>query len=191
MFSLYQRSISFLQLRRIASTVKEVNLYDILEITPKASQSQIKKAFYKLSKAYHPDINNSKEAKEKYVKIVEAYEILGNLDQRKQYDDRFATYTAKEITQDVDPSYRQFYRHRGTFKARPNAPMRGRTHYYNFDEFYKEHYGRNIRENFNRKRKEEENKKEFEKWGQTNKKLVSLYFIGLPLTLLIFLNLPD
>ncbi|CAD5126176.1 unnamed protein product [Dimorphilus gyrociliatus] len=189
MLLLQQRNIPFVQLRRIASTVKEVNFYDILQISPKASQSQVKKAFYKLSKTYHPDVNKSKEAKEKYIKITEAYEILGNSDQRKMYDERFEIYEVKEAMKNVDPSYRQFYRQRGTFKARSKAPMSGRTSYYNFDEFYKEHYGRNIRESYHRKMQEKEAKKEFEQWSGSNRRIIALYGLSLPIILIAILSI--
>ncbi len=51
--------------------------YDILELNEDSDKKEIKKAYRKLSKKYHPDLNpNNKEAEEKFKKIVEAYEIL-------------------------------------------------------------------------------------------------------------------
>ncbi len=45
------------------------NYYDILGISPKASQAEIKKAFRRLSQKYHPDISKEKDATDKFSKI--------------------------------------------------------------------------------------------------------------------------
>lgn len=51
--------------------------YDILGINQGASEDEIKKAYRKMSKKYHPDLNpNNKEAEENFKKVVEAYEVL-------------------------------------------------------------------------------------------------------------------
>ncbi len=61
--------------------------YEILEVTPEATAEDIKKSFRKLALKYHPDKNkNSEESKQKFMKIVEAYEVLSNDQSRKQYD---------------------------------------------------------------------------------------------------------
>ena len=51
-----------------------------------ASQDEIKKAYFKLAKQYHPDVNKAPEAKEKFAIINEAYETLGDDAKRKVYD---------------------------------------------------------------------------------------------------------
>ena len=53
-----------------------INYYRILGLTPKASKPQIKKAYRKLAMKYHPDKNKDPNATAKFVKIIEAYEIL-------------------------------------------------------------------------------------------------------------------
>jgi DnaJ-class molecular chaperone len=61
--------------------------YEILEVTPEATADDFKKSFRKLALKYHPDKNkNSEESKQKFMKIVEAYEVLSNDQSRKQYD---------------------------------------------------------------------------------------------------------
>jgi curved DNA-binding protein CbpA len=54
------------------------NLYDILNIKHNSSEYEIKKAYHKLCKQYHPDKNNSSDACIKFQKIQSAYEILSN-----------------------------------------------------------------------------------------------------------------
>jgi len=60
--------------------------YDILGVSPDATETDIKKAYRTLSLKYHPDRNPSEDAKEKIQKINEAYETLGDSALRKQYD---------------------------------------------------------------------------------------------------------
>ncbi|XP_072386079.1 protein tumorous imaginal discs, mitochondrial-like isoform X1 [Diabrotica undecimpunctata] len=66
--------------------------YELLGIGKNASNADIKKAYYKLAKKYHPDVNkNDPEASKKFQEVSEAYEILGDETKRKQYDTWGAT----------------------------------------------------------------------------------------------------
>ncbi|KXT75722.1 molecular chaperone DnaJ [Streptococcus sp. DD12] len=60
--------------------------YDRLGVSKGASQDEIKKAYRKMSKKYHPDINKEAGAEEKYKDIQEAYETLGDEQKRAAYD---------------------------------------------------------------------------------------------------------
>lgn len=61
--------------------------YKILGVDKKASQAEIKKAYRALAKKYHPDKNKGNaEAEDKFKDISEAYEVLGDEEKRKQYD---------------------------------------------------------------------------------------------------------
>ncbi|CBG40170.1 DnaJ family protein [Helicobacter mustelae] len=62
------------------------SLYKTLEINENASSEEIKKAYRKLARKYHPDINKEKEAEEKFKEINAAYEILSDPKKRAQYD---------------------------------------------------------------------------------------------------------
>lgn len=68
--------------------VKETLFYDRLGVKPDASESEIKKAFYKLAQKWHPDKNPDKkqEAEEKFKEINEAYEVLSDKTKRETYD---------------------------------------------------------------------------------------------------------
>ena len=70
----------------MASTIKR-DYYEVLGISKGASESDIKKAFRKLARKYHPDINpGDKTAEQKFKEINEAYEVLADAKKRKQYD---------------------------------------------------------------------------------------------------------
>ena len=61
--------------------------YKILGVDKSVSDAEIKKAFHKLARKYHPDVNkHDKEAEPKFKEISEAYEVLHNPEKRKQYD---------------------------------------------------------------------------------------------------------
>ena len=63
------------------------NLYHTLEVSKTASEAEIKSAYRKLARKYHPDVNkDNKEAADKFKEISCAYDILGNADKRKKYD---------------------------------------------------------------------------------------------------------
>lgn len=64
-----------------------IDYYKILEIDRNATESDIKKAFRKLARKYHPDVNpNNAEAVQKFKEINEANEVLSNPANRKKYD---------------------------------------------------------------------------------------------------------
>ncbi len=64
-----------------------IDYYKILEVPKTASESEIKSAFRKLAKKYHPDLNpDDKEAEAKFKEMNEAYQVLSNPEKRKKYD---------------------------------------------------------------------------------------------------------
>lgn len=65
-----------------------IDYYKILEVDKKATEAEIKKAYRKLARKYHPDLNpNDKEAEKKFKEINEANEVLSHAENRKKYDD--------------------------------------------------------------------------------------------------------
>ena len=62
------------------------SLYETLEISDNASESEIKKAYRKLARKYHPDVNKDPSAEDKFKEINSAYEILSDKEKKQQYD---------------------------------------------------------------------------------------------------------
>ena len=60
--------------------------YEVLGVSKDASDNEIKLAFRKLAKQYHPDVNKEPGAEEKFKEIGEAYSVLSDPQKRKQYD---------------------------------------------------------------------------------------------------------
>lgn len=78
--------------------------YKILGVDKKATAAEIKKAYRKLAKKYHPDLNKGNEAaQEKFKEINEAYEVLGHEEKRKTYD-AFGSAGQFRQGQNFDPS---------------------------------------------------------------------------------------
>jgi curved DNA-binding protein CbpA len=64
------------------------NPYIVLGVSNTASQAEIKKSFRNLALKYHPDRNKNSEAKQKFIQILEAYEVLSDGQARKDYADQ-------------------------------------------------------------------------------------------------------
>jgi curved DNA-binding protein len=62
------------------------SLYETLEINENASAEEIKKAYRKLARKYHPDVNKDKGAEDKFKEINAAYEVLSDAQKKQQYD---------------------------------------------------------------------------------------------------------
>ena len=62
------------------------SLYETLEVSENASADEIKKAYRKLARKYHPDVNKDPKAEEKFKEINAAYEVLSDAEKKQQYD---------------------------------------------------------------------------------------------------------
>lgn len=122
----------------------EKNFYTILKVTPNATQVEIKKAYYKLSKLYHPDTNQSAEAHDVFTAINEAYNILGNISGRRKYDQGIAV----RYNPSVDNK-----------QAAKSQNFDGKRIVYDFDEWTERYYQEAIK----RRKRHFEMRKQFER----------------------------
>ena len=83
------------------------NPYEVLGVAPAASAADIQKAYRKLAKQLHPDLNpGDKTAEEKFKEISAAYDLLGDAEKRKRFDDGEIDAAGAERPQ--RPFYRDF-----------------------------------------------------------------------------------
>jgi curved DNA-binding protein len=72
------------------------NYYQTLEVAPQATAEEIKKSYKKLARRYHPDVSKEKDAEQKFKEVAEAYEVLKNVEKRKEYDQLLAMGAGKQ-----------------------------------------------------------------------------------------------
>lgn len=147
--------------------------YKTLKIEADASPNEVKEAYLKLTKEYHPDVNQSKDAKQVFQEITEAYEVLGSEKGRHEYDNKFTSRLKrlrrkKKRTPNQNPDTRSYEDIHKIVKERHKGEM----------EMYRE-WARKAGENTwrafeNQKREEDIERRRKEK--QTNSKNTSENF---------------
>uniref|UniRef100_F6YY43 DnaJ homolog subfamily C member 30, mitochondrial n=1 Tax=Monodelphis domestica TaxID=13616 RepID=F6YY43_MONDO len=141
-------------------------LYDLLDVPVTATQAQIKAAYYRQSFLYHPDRNaGSPAAAERFTRIGQAYMVLSSAPLRRQYDRgllgaEHVHAVARAPTRPPRPASPRAASATGSQRARP---MPGGQHMFDFDAFYRAHYGEQLeREQRQRARREAMRKKQEE-----------------------------
>jgi curved DNA-binding protein len=94
------------------------SLYDTLGVSQNSSQAEIKKAYKKLARQYHPDINKSPDAEEKFKEINGAYEVLSDESKRAKYDQygdsmfgnqNFGDFSRGHSSMDIDDLFKNIF----------------------------------------------------------------------------------
>lgn len=93
--------------------VKYKDYYEILGVSRSSTEKEIKSAFRKLARKFHPDTNkNNKDAEEKFKEINEAYEVLGDAEKRKRYDTLGNSYSTGSDFR-PPPGFDEIFKHAG------------------------------------------------------------------------------
>ncbi|MEB3829179.1 J domain-containing protein [Phormidium sp. CCY1219] len=121
------------------------NYYEILGVARDASTDAIKKAYRRLARQYHPDLNpGNKVAEEKFKDLGEAYEVLSDPNKRAQYDE-FSRFLGKKGFRGRSGGRRQPWNGRSGVSSSANG-QGNFSQYANFDSFVDELLGRRERE---------------------------------------------
>jgi len=92
--------------------VKFEDYYKTLGVERGASEDEIRRAYRKLARKYHPDVNKDAGASEQFNKATEAYDVLSNPEKRKKYDELGANWKAGDDFR-PPPGYEHFARGAG------------------------------------------------------------------------------
>lgn len=82
--------------------------YATLGVSREASFEEIQKAYRKLARKYHPDVNRDPGAEARFKEIAEAYEVLKDPDKRKRYDQFGAAWNARQTGTPPPPGFEEF-----------------------------------------------------------------------------------
>src|SRR6266568_8357246 len=95
--------------------------YGVLGVTREASEDEIRSAYRKLARQYHPDVNQADEASARFREVTEAYEVLADPQRRQRYDMFGSTDGA--VGFGIDDLFNTFFG--GETRRRERGPMRG------------------------------------------------------------------
>jgi curved DNA-binding protein len=76
--------------------VEYKDYYEVLGVPREASQDEIRRAYRKLAREYHPDVNRETDAEERFKEVGEAYDVLSDPDKRERYDGLGAQWRGRE-----------------------------------------------------------------------------------------------
>ncbi len=127
--------------------VQYKDYYQTLGVARTASADEIKKAFRKLAREFHPDVaKDKKNAEEKFKEINEAYEVLGDADKRKKYDELGANWKSGAEFR-PPPGYGGFGGGQTFRGGRPMSSEDFETHFggTGFSDFFEQLFGSRMR----------------------------------------------
>src|SRR5271157_943279 len=109
--------------------------YKVLGVDRKASDAEIKSAYRKLARKFHPDVNpNNKDAEAKFKQLNEAYQVVGDADKRKKYDELGADW---EHGVSQEEMMRRYARQQSAAGAGAGADFGGG----DFSDFFSQFFG--------------------------------------------------
>jgi curved DNA-binding protein len=91
--------------------------YEVLGVSRDADQDAIRRAYRKLAREYHPDLNSDSDAEERFKELGEAYEVLSDADKRERYDRLGARWREAE-QQAPEESFEDFFARQGFGESR-------------------------------------------------------------------------
>ncbi|WP_277673710.1 molecular chaperone DnaJ [Piscibacillus halophilus] len=122
--------------------------YEVLGVSKDASKEEIKKAYRKLARKYHPDVSQEDNAADKFKEVKEAYEVLSNAQKRQQYDQFGHAGTQQGAGQggfggfedfgDFGDIFDMFFGGGGRRRRDPNAPRQGQDLQYTMEIEFEE-----------------------------------------------------
>ncbi|XP_057714601.1 dnaJ homolog subfamily C member 30, mitochondrial-like [Corythoichthys intestinalis] len=125
--------------------------YDILGVTPTASQAQIKTAYYKQCFLYHPDRNaGNEEATVRFSDISEAYSVLSHKALRRKYDRGLLSQLDLTTKTNTGPSAAS------KSESGSSSAVYRRGSIFDFDQFLRSHYGEQLKKERDIRQKKEE-----------------------------------
>ena len=77
------------------------DFYEVLGVPRTATQDEIQRAYRKLARQHHPDVNKDPEAEDRFKEISEAYDVLSDPQTRRRYDAFGPDF--RQVPEDVDP----------------------------------------------------------------------------------------
>lgn len=117
------------------------NHYDTLEISPTASQAEIKQAYRRLAKRFHPDSNREIGNHERISRINLAYEVLGDPGQRRSYDHQiYATSSSRSGSAESSVGYSERQQRDSAAQRQHRQRPTGRDHDEHFQQWQKQVY---------------------------------------------------
>lgn len=107
--------------------------YKILDVDKKATQAEIKRSYRKLARKYHPDLNSSTDAEERFKEVGEAYEVLKDPEKRAAYDQLGVNWKSGQSGFQPPPDWDEgFEFHGGGYTGGSNA---------DFSDFFESLFG--------------------------------------------------
>ncbi len=102
------------------------DFYEVLGVSRTAGQDEIQRAYRKLARTYHPDVNKDPAADSRFKEIAEAYDVLSDPSTRQRYDAFGPQF--RQVPEDADPSTWRGERHRAAANgAGPGEAHRTKT----------------------------------------------------------------